>query len=322
MRKITKKMIMLLTFCMMSMFAVLGCSCGLSNKLESNVNQFLCNHVWGTAIKMQEATCSDEGIEKQSCVLCGFTKTIYLSKTQHEEMAMEEVSPTCVKTGLTGGKKCSMCDYIMEQPTILPQVDHIYSNGFCSVCNIPESETSGETSTEYKVSGTWKFDEVLHEAYLRDEGWIDITFYCEGMKYTYLRCEDVSNDYDTYYGNDDEEFKVYSTYRDVWASESYRTITFDGEQAVSKEFYEWFTTNAKQLITFTIEGTTYEALWGMSWSEWVESEYNTGGFYNNGVGKLMNNNVQYISKSGGLLVIESEVIESGYSYFLYQGSID
>lgn len=31
-------------------------------------------------------------------------------------------------------------------------------------------------------------------------------------------------------------------------------------------------------ISFTIDGTTYQAEDGMTWAEWVESEYNTGGF--------------------------------------------
>ena len=34
-----------------------------------------------------------------------------------------------------------------------------------------------------------------------------------------------------------------------------------------------------QTITFTIEGTTYYAKEGMTWSEWVESEYNTGNYF-------------------------------------------
>lgn len=32
------------------------------------------------------------------------------------------------------------------------------------------------------------------------------------------------------------------------------------------------------LISFTIDGTTYQAEEGMTWEEWVESEYNTGGY--------------------------------------------
>lgn len=37
--------------------------------------------------------------------------------------------------------------------------------------------------------------------------------------------------------------------------------------------------NGNKLITFTIAGTTYQAIDGMTWGEWVDSEYNTGGFY-------------------------------------------
>lgn len=37
--------------------------------------------------------------------------------------------------------------------------------------------------------------------------------------------------------------------------------------------------NGNKLITFTIGGTTYQAIDGMTWEEWVNSEYNTDGFY-------------------------------------------
>ena len=33
------------------------------------------------------------------------------------------------------------------------------------------------------------------------------------------------------------------------------------------------------MITFTIDGATYQAEEGMTWGEWVESEYNTDGYY-------------------------------------------
>lgn len=36
------------------------------------------------------------------------------------------------------------------------------------------------------------------------------------------------------------------------------------------------------LITFTISGYEYQAEEGMTWAEWVESEYNTNGYYNAG----------------------------------------
>lgn len=32
-----------------------------------------------------------------------------------------------------------------------------------------------------------------------------------------------------------------------WISAVWRTVTFDGTQTVSKEFYEWFTANAQKV---------------------------------------------------------------------------
>lgn len=38
-----------------------------------------------------------------------------------------------------------------------------------------------------------------------------------------------------------------------------------------------------ELITFTIQGTEYQTYKGMTWGKWVESEFNTGGFYTSGI---------------------------------------
>ena len=35
--------------------------------------------------------------------------------------------------------------------------------------------------------------------------------------------------------------------------------------------------NGNKLITFTIDGTTYQAIDGMTWGEWINSKYNTIG---------------------------------------------
>ena len=37
--------------------------------------------------------------------------------------------------------------------------------------------------------------------------------------------------------------------------------------------------NGNKLITFTIDGTTYQAIDGMTWGEWVDSEYNVNQEY-------------------------------------------
>jgi len=40
-------------------------------------------------------------------------------------------------------------------------------------------------------------------------------------------------------------------------------------------------TGKQEMISFTIDGTEYQAEADMTWGEWVESAYNTGGFYAN-----------------------------------------
>lgn len=44
-------------------------------------------------------------------------------------------------------------------------------------------------------------------------------------------------------------------------------------------FKELSKTPKKSLISFTIDGTSYQGVEGMTWGEWVNSEYNTAGFY-------------------------------------------
>jgi hypothetical protein len=78
-----------------------------------------------------------------------------------------------------------------------------------------------------------------------------------------------------------------------WYYESARNVDFGADpQLVSSAFKEWLIANATRieetveeydgtvlfLISFTIDETEYQALEGMTWAEWVDSSYNTGGF--------------------------------------------
>lgn len=77
-------------------------------------------------------------------------------------------------------------------------------------------------------------------------------------------------------------------------------------------------------ITFTIDGTEYQAEEGMTWGEWVESEYNTSTFcvcsschdtIKQGVG--IDDEVYYIDSRGN--VRPAELIEYATNYKLYGG---
>lgn len=76
-----------------------------------------------------------------------------------------------------------------------------------------------------------------------------------------------------------------------WTDEKFKTITFtDDTYKDNATFYTWLQANATQqgssgddsgdtnTFTFTINGTTYTAVEGMTWEEWCASEYNTDGY--------------------------------------------
>ena len=78
-----------------------------------------------------------------------------------------------------------------------------------------------------------------------------------------------------------------------------------------------------ELITFTVDGIEYQAEEGMTWGEWVDSDYNVNGDF--GIDS-MNNSVGYGDKEAGLYisyvgtqegyVFASDIIQESYGYVL------
>ena len=74
-------------------------------------------------------------------------------------------------------------------------------------------------------------------------------------------------------------------------------------------------TGTKELITFTIAGTEYQAEVGMTWAEWCESEYNTGGNYEvRGSYVYVTGTYSQISYNGANDLPSSSIIMSGCAY--------
>ena len=67
------------------------------------------------------------------------------------------------------------------------------------------------------------------------------------------------------------------------------------------------------LISFTIDGQGYQAEKGMTWQEWVESDYNTGGFLSDG-GIIVTKNGYAVRDSLSNNVIPTEVITNNEKY--------
>lgn len=80
------------------------------------------------------------------------------------------------------------------------------------------------------------------------------------------------------------------------------------------------------LISFTIDGTKYEAEDGMTWGEWIESDYNTAGFYEYNDRVVIDEDslarvileFLYVSKIADIseVVNVTDTIIQGYSYWI------
>ena len=74
------------------------------------------------------------------------------------------------------------------------------------------------------------------------------------------------------------------------------------------------------LITFTIDGTSYQAEEGMTWVEWVGTSYNTGTFCVKASGNSVYKDSAYYDFIQG--TTKTAVIENGRDYNYYQNPED
>ena len=111
-------------------------------------------HEWSDWTVTKAATCSEAGVETRTCE-CGASETREIAKLAHTEEVIPGKDATCTETGLTEGKKCSVCDEILVAQEEIPALGHEYVNGKCTRC--------GDTLTskfEDVKAGVFYFDPV------------------------------------------------------------------------------------------------------------------------------------------------------------------
>ena len=118
-------------------------------------------------------TCSRPGTKNFVCVCGMIMDTDNIDVISHSEETILGKAPTCTSTGLTDGKKCSVCDAILVEQSEIPMSDHTEeiiigisatctSTGLtdgkkCSVCDailVEQSEIPMADHTEEIIIGT------------------------------------------------------------------------------------------------------------------------------------------------------------------------
>ena len=80
-------------------------------------------HEFGEWTVIKEATCTEDGSRTRSCS-CGESETESVSATGHPEEILAAYPATCTESGLTEGKKCTVCGQITQKQTTIPATGH------------------------------------------------------------------------------------------------------------------------------------------------------------------------------------------------------
>ena len=108
-----------------------------------------------------------------------------------------------------------------------------------------------------------------------------------------------------------ESYEYTLAYVDTVSTSAFASSTFIPVDSITTEGNIIFgLVEGPTMITFTIAGTTYQAEEGMTWTEWVNSDYNTYDFM------IDNSNYYIYTLMGG--VGKEEVVYNGSNVFAYE----
>lgn len=188
------------------------------------------------------------------------------------------------------------------------------------------------TSHQYPIKGFWRLNDTIAQLpteYIDVDG-LKIDFICRGVR---TACSAILAE-----TRSDGEWLIYASFigapaynfgTNSWYTDGMRYLMFRGSTAtnlagedVTNTLYKYIRDNATKpgKITFSIDGTTYQADEGMNWYQWFNSDYDTGGYgvvsanFTNSVGKDGYNGKKVHTDSGQVDPLDA--IIAGYNYIL------
>lgn len=151
---------------------------------KENTSGILCanGHTESDWITIVEPTCSSFGTAYKECTLCHVELEIkQLEKTAHTESVVQGTPATCTVSGLTEGIKCSKCDYIIKEQTIISPIGHDYK---ITETHSPTSDEDGyikytcnncNDSYQTVLSASADYDETLPTVILLSDNGITVS---------------------------------------------------------------------------------------------------------------------------------------------------
>ena len=139
-------------------------------------------HSWDAGTIVEEASCTEEGIEKITCTVCGESKTEKVAPAGHIVVKDEAIEATCTTTGKTEGSHCDVCNEVLQEQKVIPKKGHTVvkdeaveatctatgktEGSHCSVCN----EVLQKQEVIPKTDHRWDDGEIVTEATCTETG--------------------------------------------------------------------------------------------------------------------------------------------------------
>ena len=84
---------------------------------------------------LKAASCTEAGERTRSCD-CGDKQTESIAILPHTEETIASKEPSCSETGLTEGKRCSVCETVLVAQETVATLEHTYDGDLDESCNV------------------------------------------------------------------------------------------------------------------------------------------------------------------------------------------
>ncbi|MBR4036635.1 MAG: hypothetical protein IKJ05_07915, partial [Oscillospiraceae bacterium] len=157
-------------------------TCGAVVKAQEEIP--VIDHSYDDGAETKAPTCTEKGVKTFTCTVCGHTYTEEIAAKGHTEEILPAVAPDCENTGLTEGKKCSVCGETLTAQTVVPALGHSYDNGVETTA--PTCTEKGVKTFTCSVCGDTKTEEIVAKGHNYESAVTAPT--CEEVGYTTHTC--------------------------------------------------------------------------------------------------------------------------------------
>ncbi len=171
-----------------------GCS-------EGTTDEFFCDHKFELEEVIKETSCAEAGSQKVKCTECGVTEIQEIEKLPHKEIYVAMKPMTCTETGLTDGKKCTVCEEWTVAPAVIPAAGHkkvvdpavaptcmetgLTAGSHCGRCEIVLEEQLIVAATGHSPVAVSREEATCEEAGHEEGLW------CSNCEQIYSGCEEI-----------------------------------------------------------------------------------------------------------------------------------